>query len=206
MGNDPLRTRDLVEKWTKSNNIKVPFFKYLKPKALEQLVLQLITDLDTLNTNNHGTEGRRLVWVSNLPQSWTLPALCKTAHIGSKTRERLNANGATPQALVAQLVYAYGPEGNRLQKPLSYAIAQVLVPGDGGLGPGPAYDRVASLSPRDLQALIRGTSVREYSPKIVPAEGLKGSADWRQIMARLDDLRPLYELAELLGLLEIRLE
>jgi hypothetical protein len=181
------------------------YFKFLSLETLENIILSLNTNLNTLTTSPSGTSAAgapTIRWTAGVGEGWSLEKLADSCRIDQASRKALAENGASASAFVSQLLYAFSPEGAGLKQPVRFALSQVLRPGDGDLGSGPRHDRLAGLGPAGLQRLIRETEiVPGYSFEVPPS--LPGAPDWRRIMGGLADREKLLELAELLSLCDL---
>ncbi|MCB2160561.1 hypothetical protein KQH40_00585 [bacterium] len=188
-------------RFTKTYQLKYFVFKYIKAEILKDTILNLITDLNTLNTDSQTEETQTLAWPAQSGK-WDFSTLFKSCRIDRETQKKILANQATPEALVSHLIYAFSPEGEGLIQPVRYAVSKVLRPGDGDLGSGPRHDRLVSLGPSGLQALIKSTEVNDYRELSVD-QTLIGASDWIKIMKGHKNIGSIIDLGELLGVLKI---
>ncbi|MBN2045320.1 MAG: hypothetical protein JW757_09900 [Anaerolineales bacterium] len=195
------RTPPLLEDFTKSNDIKYLCFNYLDLQFLKETILSLMTNLNSLTTGESGLDSNRILWKA-VGKGWQWEALFKACRIDRATQQKILANQATPQAFVSHLIYAHSPEGKSLSHPVRYAISQILREGDGDLGHHVRHDKVASLGPAGMQALIRGSGDSGMNA-FQMNQNVPGARNWEKIMGGYQNTDRVLDLGELLGLLEI---
>lgn len=182
------------------------YFNFLSLELLKNIILDLITDINTLTTPVRLVEMEQpketVIWTNPVGEAWDFPKLFKSCRIDQETQKALLANQSSEQAFISHLIYAYSPEGSGLKQPVRFALKQILRPGDGDLGHGPRHDRLAGLGPIGLQNLIQNTTIIEGYDFRVSGDFV-GKKDWVQIMGAHTETAPLVELGELLGLLTI---
>jgi hypothetical protein len=182
-------THPLLKRFGKCNDIKYLKFKYLEPKILRDLILQLKTNLNSLTTSYATQEVQEIKWTNPLGKEWDLKKLFKSCRIDQKTQKTIQANQVTAAAFVSHILYAFSPEGAGLRE------------GDGNLGHGPRHDRLAGLGPEGIQNLIRSSTFSASGFQI--PKDIKGAQDWGLIMKGHNSAAQILELGELLGLLTI---
>jgi hypothetical protein len=182
-----------------SGNIKYLILNTLKPKILKNLLLNINTD-STTPGDQPKKSNITIKWVL-VGEVWDFKNLFTTCRINKATQQKILDNQAAPQAFVSHLMHAFSPEGRGIHQPVYWAVSQILRAGDGDLGYEPRHDRLAALGPSGVQKLIK---TLDASSGITADKNLPGAHDLEIIMGENKNMAKLYDLAELLGLIEIR--
>jgi phage terminase small subunit len=121
----------------------------LKTNSLTLKTTTVNTDLSlsaekTKNDKNDKTVKAAAVGAS--PSAWVLDRILIQNRVHPKTQK--DVRGASSTALVSWLLYALSPQGQGIEKPLSYALARLK--DDPQSGAGDEYDKLAGLAPARL--------------------------------------------------------
>jgi hypothetical protein len=145
-------------------NVGLAFGKYGTP--LNNLNKPLLTSLNltkpqedptTSSQNDEKTPSALAAVVNSVNFSeWSLERIFKLNRVHPKTQKLLTENETTGKALVSWLLYSVSadPEAQAIQRPLGFSLDQVF--NYNGQGPKEDFDRLASLPPRDLIAMLAG--------------------------------------------------
>ena len=110
------------------------------------------TKKKTTPTTNHAGNPAGM---GDAPAFWELKPLLQRNLVHPKVQRELLDLQASVQAFVSWVLYACSPSAARLSDPLGYALSQLRADPLGSAGG--AFDRFASLSPKDLLHLIDST-------------------------------------------------
>ncbi len=104
------------------------------------------TTVNTENAEEKNAETVKTAAVGASPSAWVLDRILNINRVHPKTQK--NVRGASGTALVSWLLYALSPQGQGIEKPMSYALARLK--DDPQSGAGDEYDKLAGLAPARL--------------------------------------------------------
>jgi hypothetical protein len=188
--------------------VKVSFrddFKYLTLNYLNIEILKniLLSRITTINTFSTTPTGEEIVWIDYGGRMWEIEKLMKSCRVDSKKKHQIRENNVTAAAFVSWLLYAMSPQGSKkIDNAVGLAIARVTEEGEGDVGAGTRFDRLAALGPHGLQKLIQNTRVEQWTGFSILGD-FKRKDDWKKVMGDYREMDSILELGELLGLLQI---
>ncbi len=149
----------------------------LKTNSLTLKTTTVNTDLSLSAEKTKNDETVKTAAVGASPSAWVLDRILIQNRVHPKTQK--DVRGASSTALVSWLLYALSPQGQGIEKPLSYALARLK--DDPQSGAGDEYDKLAGLTPASLLEIAyrvsKGQLHEAYSGELDDAAGL-----WVQAM------------------------
>ncbi len=186
-----------------SGQIKNLKIKYLRANTLADFLIQLSstdsnTAVNTLTTERDPTAA--VTW-SAIPSGggeWDLQLLFDRLRIPKQARRELLSKDVSAIALVSHILHVFSPQGAGIKIPWRYLASRLRESPQSGHGP--RHDRLATLGPGKLQALIRRTGEKRHQPVAQAVGRLAGAGDWSRLIGDSPDHDTLLDLAETLGL------
>jgi len=118
--------------------------------------------------------------VVNAPSAWVLDRILIQNKVHPKTQKAVR--GASAKALVSWLLYTLSPDGQGIDKPMSYALARLKDDPQSGAGEG--YDDLADLPPKILLDLAEKASDKHLAAFLIRDELGDEANLWLEVMGR----------------------